>query len=88
MTPWRWWWLEEGGDEHGGWCGDCATREDAIASARRELGHGASFFVMEARSSSAAEYEGSDCVPFLRTRNRELLVSGVRSLSGKDEVRG
>jgi hypothetical protein len=30
---------------------------------------------MEARSSEAREYEGSECVPFLRTRNREMLAA-------------
>lgn len=76
MTPWRWWWLEEGDEPQGGWQGDCDTREDAIANAQRELPRGARFYVMEARSSEDMRYEGSECVPFLRTRGKELLTNG------------
>lgn len=74
MTPWRWWWLAEGDDSHGDWRGDCDTREEAIRVAGRELRDGTAFDVMEARSSTAMIHEGAECVPFLRTRNRERLI--------------
>lgn len=73
MSPWQWWWLEEGDDEHGGWCGEHNTREQAVADAQQTLPPGARFYVMEARSSEALEYESAECVPFLRTRNKEKI---------------
>lgn len=78
MTPWHWWWLEGGDDGHGGWRGEFGSREQAIAAAGRELPEGTTFHVMEARSSTAMKHEGSECVPFLPTRNRATLVTGVR----------
>lgn len=81
MTPWRWWWLEEAGDNDGGWCGDCSTREEAITDAQRNISFGEKFEVMEARSSTSMEYEGADCVPFLRTRNRETLFHGLEVIT-------
>jgi len=77
MTPWFWWWLEEGDDEDGGWRGERSTREAVVAEAQRELTAGTPFYVMEARSSEAIKYEGADCVPFLRTRNKERLIAGI-----------
>lgn len=76
MTGWQWHWLEEGGEEFGGWSSEHGSREAAIAEAQRELPRGAAFFLIEARSSEALEHEGADCVPFLRTRKRERLVNG------------
>lgn len=72
MTPWQWWWLEDGEDEHG-WCGEHYTRAQAIADARDTLPSGVKFWIIEARSSTALEYEEDECVPFLRTRNKELI---------------
>jgi hypothetical protein len=74
MTPWQWLWIEEGDDESGGWRGEHVSREQAIDDAERELIAGTAFLIIEARSSTSMEYEGADCVPFLRTRNRERLV--------------
>jgi hypothetical protein len=76
MTPWAWWWLAEGDDEHGGWAGCHDSRDEAVADAQRHLPAGTRFRVMEARSSDAMKYEGADCVPFLRTRNEEWLTAG------------
>lgn len=76
MTPWQWWWLEEGDDEHGGWQAGHDTREQAIAAAQRELDAGVRFYVLEARSSESIKYEEADCVPFLRTRGKELFTNG------------
>ncbi len=78
MTPWLWFWLERGDGEDGGWQGERATREQVIREAQRELPVGASFRIVEARSSTAARYEGADCVPFLRTRNHETLTNGPK----------
>lgn len=76
MTVWEWWWLEDGGQEYEGWAGACASRDDAIKEAQREVPVGARFIIIEARSSTAEKYEGADWVPFLRTRNREVLTNG------------
>lgn len=78
MTPWQWWWLEAGDDEHGGWRGEHDTREMALKDAESALPSGAQFYVIEARSSTAGEHEGSECVPFLRTRNRDFLTNGQK----------
>lgn len=75
MTPWQWWWLEEGDDEHGGWRGEHCTREQAIADANDALPSGIKFWVVEARSSTSEEHEGAECVPFLRTRNKKALIT-------------
>lgn len=79
MTFWQWWWLESGESEDGGWQGEFTTREAAVAAAVRELPVGTSFDVIEARSSTSVNHEGADCVPFLRTRNRETLTVGPRT---------
>lgn len=79
MTPWQWHWMEEGGCDYGDWGGEHDTRDQAVRDACRELPAGTRFHVIEARSSTAEKYEGADCVPFLRTRNKELLVNGPRS---------
>lgn len=81
MTPWQWWWLERGDDEHGGWQGEQDSRDAAIAAANRELPFGTAFEIIEARSSEALEHEESECVPFLRSRNRETLTAGLRSVA-------
>lgn len=71
MTPWAWSWREEGDEAYG--C-ERATREDVIADAERELQPGQTYEIIEARMSEAARYEGSDWIPFLRTRNHEVRV--------------
>lgn len=76
MTPWQWFWLPADGDEYGGWDGEHGSKEQAILRAQRELRSGDVFFVIEARSSTAMEHEGAECVPFLRTRNKERLIVG------------
>jgi len=75
MSPWSWWAGVPGERTYDLAC-DCATREDAIREGLRELQPGERFQIIEARSSEAAEHEGSDCVPFLRTRNHEILTAG------------
>lgn len=76
MTPWQWWAGEVGDvDADGVYAiGEFPTREAAIAAVHREYPAGTDFYVIEARSSEAMEHEQADMIPFLRTRNRELLT--------------
>lgn len=77
MTPWRWF-----AGELGDWIYDLAcdepSRDAAILTALRTgcLKPGDRFRVIEARSSEAKAHDGEDCVPFLRTRNEEIVVVG------------
>lgn len=54
---------------------DAPTREAAIERASQQLNVGDQFQIIEARSSDAQKYEGSDFVPFLRTRNHEIVLA-------------
>jgi hypothetical protein len=74
MTPWSWWAGHVG--EHSYDIADGDTREAVIEAAERELEPGETFQIIEARSSEAAKHEGSDYVPFLRTRNHEIRTVG------------
>lgn len=80
MTPWRWWAGYIGSYTYDLAC-DCASREEAIGHALGELKPGEEFEIIQARSSEAREHEGSDFVPFLRTRNSEVLTAGLHLLS-------
>ena len=62
------------------------TREAAIATAVR-YGHlkpGERFQIVEAQSSQAKVHEGSDCVPFLRTRNFEIVTAPLAPASNRE----
>jgi len=72
MTKW-YWYAGEIGDDTYDLVSDAPTREDAIKEASRQLQIGDRFQIIEARSSQAKKYEGSDFVPFLRTRNHEIV---------------
>jgi hypothetical protein len=76
MTPWRWW-IGEADivDSESQYDADCDTREAAIAWANREYPAGTPFYIIEARSSEDRRHEESDLVPFLRSRNKERLVT-------------
>ncbi|ABS14244.1 hypothetical protein I6H96_02600 [Brucella anthropi] len=72
MTPWTW---------HAGSLGEDVydlaeepTRERVIEEASRYLAAGDKFQIIEARSSTDVKYEGADFVPFLRTRNHEIIT--------------
>ena len=72
MTPWSW---------YAGFPNDTydiavdePSREAVIAAAIREVGPGETIQILDARASEAAKHEGSDCVPFLRTRNHKILT--------------
>lgn len=77
MTPWAWWAGEPSEETYDLAC-EKPTREAAIAEAMRQLNRGEQFRIIEARASTAAKYEGADFVPFMRTRNHEVLTVGPR----------
>jgi hypothetical protein len=79
MTPWTWWAGEIDEDTYG--LAEAATRKDVIREASQGLKPGDKFRIVEARTSTAAQYEGSDCVPFLRTRNHEIITVGPVEVS-------
>ncbi len=75
MTPWQWWAEVSYAGETIGFVdeyhvGPCPFREAVIAAAMREArSEGDRFQIVEARQSTAVEYEGADIVPFLCVRN-------------------
>ncbi len=76
MTPWTW--FAGNLDDEVYDLAEEGTREKVIEETTRQLSPGQQFRIIEARSSSAKKYEGSDFVPFLRTRNAEIItVKGV-----------
>jgi hypothetical protein len=72
MTPWAWYWKHEGDEGYGE---ECSSREAVIAAAHREVDPGATFEIVEARMSESLKYEGDDFIPFLRSRNQEVLTA-------------
>lgn len=72
MTPWAWYWKHPDDESYGE---ECSSREHVIAAAHREVRPGETFEVIEARMSEAVEHEGSDFIPFLRSRNHEVLTA-------------
>ncbi|WP_313026717.1 hypothetical protein [Brucella sp.] len=76
MTPWTWFAGNLGDDVYD--LAEADTREKVIAAALDAstgwLKPGDQFRIVEARSSTAKKYEGSDFVPFLRTRNAEIIT--------------
>lgn len=72
MTPWSWYAGHI--DETYDIACDEPSRDAVIAAARKELKPGEQFQIVEARASDAKRYEGSEHVPFLRTRNHEILT--------------
>lgn len=81
MTPWQWWAGSVADiDVEGVYpVGECASREEAIAAACREYGAGVEIEVLEARSSTSMKYEGAACLPFIFVRNKERLITGLRT---------
>ncbi len=73
MTPWSWYAGEVDEFAYDLAC-DEPTREAAINAAVIQLEVGDQFQIIEARSSEAKRYEGDDTIPFLRTRNHELVT--------------
>ena len=75
MSPWEWW-ASELDDDVYGLAGGEKTREEVIRLACQQMCSGEQFRIVEARSSSDRRYEGQDFVPFLRTRNLEIVTVG------------
>lgn len=75
MTPWAWWAGSPGEETYDIAC-EVPTREEAIREALRSLGPGDKFQIIEARMSEDKRYEGADFVPFVRTRNHEIMTVG------------
>ncbi len=73
MTPWAWWAGHIGEDYD---IAEAASREDVIAAARREISPGETFQIIEARSSADRRFDGADVIPFVRTRNHEIIAPG------------
>lgn len=75
MTGWEWW---AGDMDDDGYAleGACQTKEELIRRVSRYMKTGDQFRIIEARSSTDRRYEGSDFVPFLRTRNKEIITVG------------
>ena len=76
MTPWTWFAGNLDDDVYD--LAEADTREKVIAAALDAstgwLKPGDQFRIIEARSSTAMKYEGSNFVPFLRTRNSEIVT--------------
>ncbi|KAB2680526.1 hypothetical protein [Brucella tritici] len=81
MTPWTWYAGHLDDDVYD--LAEATTREKVIEAALEEvtgwLNPGDRFRIIEARSSDAKKYEGADFVPFLRTRNAEIIEIGEPS---------
>jgi len=75
-SAWEWW-AGIVGDDCYELAGGCSTRERAITEALRNAGDEDVIQIVEAQSSSAMKYEGADFVPFVRTRNQEVLGRGA-----------
>ncbi|MBK0020922.1 hypothetical protein IAE29_03270 [Ochrobactrum sp. S46] len=80
MTPWTWFAGNLDDDVYD--LAEADSREKVIAVALDAstgwLKPGDQFRIVEARSSTAKKYEGSDFVPFLRTRNEEFITVGEK----------
>ena len=76
MTPWTWFAGNLDDDVYD--LAEADSREKVIAAALDAstgwLKPGDQLRIVEARSSTAKKYEGSDFVPFLRTRNAEIIT--------------
>jgi hypothetical protein len=75
MTGWEWWAGDIDEDDYG-LEGGIPTKDEVIRRVSRYMKPGDRFRVIEARSSADRRYEGSDFVPFLRTRNKEIVTVG------------
>ncbi|WP_016745576.1 hypothetical protein [Rhizorhabdus wittichii] len=82
MTPWQWWWgHDDGFDTCEVYICYFPTRDAAIAAALHETQPGDRFHVIEARSSESLKHDQADVIPFLRTRNHEILTNGPQAAS-------
>lgn len=76
MTGWEWWagHLDEPIYDI---AGGCASRADVIAQARENIGDRETFRIIEARSSTSLKFEADDFVPFMQTRNAEIIAPDI-----------
>lgn len=81
MTRWEWW-AGIVGEPIYDVAGGCSSREEVIAEALRNVSADEDIQIIEAVSSTAAKYDGADHVPFVRTRNHEVI--GRRALRLSD----
>lgn len=73
-TAWQWWATPRAAYHEGEWTlGEFSTREEAVAAGMEATEHGEFFYVVEARSSTAKKHEGAEIVPFVATRNLEII---------------
>lgn len=85
MTDWEWFAGDYGSVENEGVypAGPFPTKTEAIAELQsigiEPIDGKQMIYVIEARSSTAMRYEGEEVVPFLRTRNKELIELGPRA---------
>ena len=70
MTPWAWWAGHIGEDYE---IAEASSRDAVIQAARREIAPSAPFQIIEARSSTDRHFDGADVIPFVRTRNHEII---------------
>lgn len=75
MTRWEWW-AGELDDDTYGLEGAEPTRDGLIRKVSRYMKPGDQFRIIEARSSTDRRYDGADFVPFVRTRNAEIITVG------------
>lgn len=79
MSPWAWYWKHADDEAYGE---ECTTRDAVIAAAHRAVRPGDTFEIVEARMSESLEHEGSDFIPFLRSRNHEVLAAPLQTEQG------
>lgn len=80
MTPWRWWTgYDQDGQPESYDIAECASRSEAIKAGIFATNVGEIFHIIEARSSTDRRHEQADIVPFLRTRNHEVIVNSIQA---------
>lgn len=80
-SAWEWWAGDIGEQCYSLGHGD--NRDDVIRQGMRETRAGESFQIIEAQSSTAKRYSYGDeeFVPFVRTRNHEIIINGPKEVS-------
>lgn len=67
------WWAGIVGEPIYNVAGGCKSREDVIREALANVSADEEIQIIEAQMSTARKYEDSDEVPFIRTRNHEII---------------
>lgn len=71
-TDWSWW-AGIVGDESYALAAECKTRDEAIREALRNAPDDCEIEIIEARQSTDMRHEGADIIPFVRTRNHQVI---------------